>query len=108
MQYRLNLVSIKSEREAFGYQFEKWVFKKQVSSMDSKSGKLLLGSCVLPDGKGTMQDGSSKLPLGSCNLQEQYQTSSRHLKEHTPHTGGAGVSVSRSIASWNPKSGTSV
>ncbi len=89
MQYRLNLVRIKSELETIGYQLEKWVFKNQVSPMDSTSGKLQLGSCDLQDGSGNMQDGSGKLPLGSCNLQEQYQnTSSQHLKEHTHHTGG--------------------
>ena len=97
MQYRLNLVRIKSELEAIGYQLEEWVFKNQVSPVNSTSGNLQLGSCVLPDGGGNMPDGSGKMQLGSCDLQEQYQnTSSKHLKEHTHNTAGASVGVSRS------------
>jgi len=90
MQYRLDLVKIKRELEALGYQLEEWVFKNPVSPMDSTSGNLQLRSCK-------MQDGSGDLQLRSCVLQEQYQnTSYKHQPEHTHNTAAAGVGVSRS------------
>ena len=97
MQYRLDLVKIKRELEALGYQLEEWVFRNPVSPMDSTSGNLQLRSCKLQDGSCKTQLQSVNLQLRSCILQEQYQnTSYKHLKEHTHNTGGVGVGVSKS------------
>jgi len=94
MQYRLNLVKIKTDLEALNYHLQGWVIAEPVSPIDSTTGKMQPRSSVLPDASCTMQDGSSDLQLQSGKLQEQYQnTSSKHVVEHSYNTNPAGVGV---------------
>ena len=80
MQYRLNLVQIKSDLEALGYQLQEWIFEKAVSPLDTRSGNLQLHGGDLPDGSCETQDQSG-------DLQEQYQnTSSKHFPQDTHNT----------------------
>ena len=87
MQYRLNLVQLKADLEAVGYQLQEWVLNEPVNPVASTTGKMQLRS-------GNMPDRSGDLPLRSCDsqdrsgeIQEQYQnTSLEHRAEHINNT----------------------
>lgn len=87
MQYRLNLVKIKADLEAIGYQLEGWVFDEPVSRLNSTTGNLQLGSGIVQDGSGNSPDRRGDMQLRSCNLQEQYKnTSYKHIPQHIHNT----------------------
>ena len=101
MQYRLNLVQIKRDLEALGYQLEGWIFDEPLTPIESTTGKMPDGSGTVPDGSCKLPVGDSKMPIGSSTmqlrsgiLQEQYQNNSnKHIDKHTHNTGEHDVSV---------------
>jgi len=89
MQYRLNLVRVKCDLEAIGYQLEEWVFDEPLNALDSTTGILHVGS-------GKTQDRSGILQLPSGKMQEQYQnTSSKQIENNTHNTAAGCVSKSQ-------------
>lgn len=90
MQYRLNLVRLKADLEAIGYQLEGWVFDLTLNHLPSTTGNMQLRS-------NDLQVGSSKVQLRSGKMQEQYQnTSIEHKEQHTPNIQTAVVCASGS------------
>lgn len=89
-QYRLDLVRLKSDLEAIGYQLEGWAFdiaRDELAALTSKTENAISKTenaiCEIENEVSEIEDAISKTEIPFSKTEEHYKTQRKHLPQHT-------------------------